>query len=145
MTPETVAAMLDDDHREWALLCETLDAHPTGALHDPESPEWNARDVYAHLARWIAHSTDDLESVLAGGGLTGIAEGGDDDEINARWQSEDSSMTLVEARTKAQQAFERRVQAIESVPADRWNAALEAIAHADDAVHYQKHRGYIRV
>jgi hypothetical protein len=140
MKAEDVATMIAEDRREWSLLCEALDGHPEGALHDPESPEWTALDVYAHLARWIAHSTDDLESVLAGGGLTPI-EGSGDDEINARWQSEDSSMTLDEARAKAQQAFERRVRAIESVAADRWNPALEAIAHADDAVHYRAHRG----
>ena len=117
MNAAAIAAMLDEDRREWALLSEALDAHPEGALHDPESPEWTARDVYAHLARWIAHSTDDLESVLAGGGIKPIE--GDDDTVNARWQAEDSSLTLDEARAKAQEVFERRITAIESVAADR--------------------------
>jgi hypothetical protein len=136
--------MLAEDRREWVLLCEALDAHPEGALHDPDSPAWTACDVYAHLARWVAHSTDDLESVLAGGGLTVIDEGSDDDTINARWQAADSSLTLAEARARAQAAFERRARAIESVPPGRWNAALEAIAHADDAAHYGAHRSWIR-
>ena len=142
MNAEAIAAMLDEDRREWALLCEALDAHPEGALHDPESPEWTARDVYAHLERWINHSTGDLERVLAGGGITPID--GDDDTINARWQAEDSSLTLDEARAKAERTFERRIAAIESVAADRWNPALAAIAHADDATHYRAHRSWIR-
>ena len=116
MERQEVEAMIAEDRREWVLLCAALDAHLEGALHDPESPEWTARDVYAHLARWIAHSTDDLESVWAGGTIA-VVEGADD-EINARWQSEDSSMTLDEARTKAQQAFERRVRAIQAVATD---------------------------
>jgi hypothetical protein len=137
-----VEALIREDRREWAHLCEALDARPDGPLHDPESPEWNARDVYAHLARWIAHSTDDLESVLAGGSIS-IVDGADAD-INARWQAEDKSLTLAEARAKALQAFERRIRAIESVPADRWNPGLEAISHADDAKHYRAHRSWIR-
>lgn len=142
MNAEAVAAMLDEDRREWTALCDALDAHPEGALHDPESPEWTARDVYAHLARWIAHSTGDLESVLAGGAIAVIE--GEDDEINARWQAEDRPLTLDGARERAQQAFERRMRTIEPVPADRWNSALDAIAHADDAEHYRAHRSYIR-
>ncbi len=136
--------MLSEDRREWAALCAALDAHPDGPLHDPESPAWTARDVYAHLARWIAHSTADLESVLAGGGLA-VIEGSGDDEINARWQAEDSGLTLAAARERARRAFDRRAAAIESVPAERWTDALLAIAHADDAQHYRAHHSYIRV
>jgi hypothetical protein len=51
MDATAIAAMLAEDRREWAALCAALDAHPEGPLHDPESPTWTARDVYAHLAR----------------------------------------------------------------------------------------------
>ena len=144
MDAAAIAAMLAEDRREWAALCATLDAHPDGALHDPESPEWTARDVYAHLARWIAHSTGDLEAVLAGRGIQ-VIEGSDDDTINARWQAEDSGLSLGDARARARRAFDRRIAAIEAVPRDRWNPALDAIAHADDAKHFRAHREYIRV
>jgi hypothetical protein len=133
--------MLSEDRREWAALCVALDAHPDGPLHDPE---WTARDVYAHLARWIAHSTADLESVLAGGGFA-VIEGSGDDEINARWQAEDSALTLDDARKRARSAFDRRVAVIAVVPPERWNDALLAIAHADDAEHYRAHHSYITV
>ena len=155
MDATAIAAMLAEDRREWAALCATLDAHPGGALHDPAplpfregarglGPQWTARDVYAHLARWISHSTNDLETILAGKRKVQVLEG-TEDEINARWQAEDSGLSLAEARARAQQAFDRRVAAIESVPAGRWNPALDAIAHADDAHHYRAHRGYIAI
>ncbi len=145
MDPAAIAAMLAEDHREWAALCAALDARPEGPLHDPESPAWTARDVYAHLARWINNSTDSFDSWLASRTIPKTLEG-DDDTINARWQAEDSGLTLDEARALAQQAFERRIRAIESAPADRWDdPVLDAIAHADDAHHYRNHRIYITV
>jgi hypothetical protein len=148
MTPQDVAAMLEEDRKEWDALCAVLDAHPDGALHDPESPEWEARDVYAHLARWINHSTDAFESWFARRALPEKTLEGTDDEINARWQGEDSVLTLAEARDRAQAAFERRWRAIESVPAERWGEGdkiLEATANADGAEHYRNHRRYVHV
>ena len=154
MDANAIAAMLAEDRREWAALCATLDAHPDGPLHDPSplpsregarglGPEWTARDVYAHLARWINHSTDAFELWLATRTLR-PSTGEDDDTINARWQAEDSGLTLDDARALAQQAFDRRIRAIEAVPASRWDdPVLDAIAHADDAHHYRAHRSYI--
>lgn len=118
-----------------------LEAHPEGNLHSPGSPSWSSRDVYAHLARWIEHSTAALEARLAGCTLPPLE--GTDDEINSRWQREDSRLSLDEARERAEAAFERRLRVIEAVPSDRWDQALEAIAHADGAEHYRGHRSYV--
>jgi hypothetical protein len=145
MDAEAVQAMLREDRAEWALLVAALDAHPDGPLHDPESPEWTARDVYAHLARWIEHSTAAFESWLATRALAAPQLEGTDDEINARWQAEDQRLTLDEARAWAQRAFDRRIAVIEAAPPDRWDPVLEATAHADDAKHYRNHRAYIVV
>ncbi len=142
MDTTAIAAMLREDRAEWEALVAALDAHPDGPLHDPESPEWTARDVYTHLARWIDHSTDAFESWLASRTLPATLEG-NDDEINARWQAQDRGLSLHEARALAQQAFERRVLAIESAPSDRWDAVLDATAHADGHQHYRNHRQYI--
>ncbi len=93
--------------------------------------------------RWIERSRSELEARLEGGTLQQLA--GTDDEINARWQQEDSELSLDEARERAQQAFERRLRAIEGVPTARWDEMLKAIACADGAEHYAGHRSYISV
>ncbi len=135
--------MLREDRAEWDALVAVLQAHPEESLHDASSPPWMSRDVYAHLARWIERSTAVLEARLAGATLPRLE--GTDDEINARWQREDNGLSLSEARERARTAFERRLRAIEAVPADRWDEALEAIARADGAEHYASHRSSIVV
>ena len=144
MDAEGVRKMIEEDRQEWAKLTAMLDAHPEGALHDPESLEWTARDVYNHLARWIDHSADALQAWLAGRTIAPL-EGADDDETNAHIQREYSHLSLDEAREWAQRAFERRIQAIEAVAADRWDAELEFYARDDGADHYRDHRSYITV
>ena len=142
MDGNALTDMLDRDHAEWRALTAILDAHPADSLHRADDPDWNARDVYTHLARWINHSTDDLEATLAGKGVPRPA--GTDDEINARWRAEDAGLSLAQARDVAQRAFERRLAAIESIPSDRWNPMLDLIAHADGWEHFASHRNYIK-
>jgi hypothetical protein len=91
----------------------------------------------------MEHSTSSLEAKLAGETFPPVP--GDFDEINARWQQEDSRLTLAEAREKAQKEFERRKRLIESVPDERWDRELESIARADGAEHLSAHRSYIIV
>ncbi len=136
-----MAATPREDRAEWEALLAVLDAHPEGALHDPSSPSWTSRDVYTHLAFWIEHSTAHLKAALAGGSVPDLE--GTDDEINARAQQQYSHLSLDAAREWAQRVFERRLQAIESVPAERWDHDLARIARADGAEHYRRHRGYI--
>ncbi len=143
MNAEAVTAMLREDRAEWEALVAVLEAHPEGSLHAAGSPPWTSRDVYAHLARWIAYSTDDLEARLAGRTLPPLD--GTDDEINARWQREDSGLSPAEARTRALAAYERRIRVVQAVPADRWNQGLEMIARADGSEHYAAHRRSIVV
>ncbi len=130
--------MVREDRAEWEALVAVLEAHPEESLHDASSPPWMSRDVYAHLARWIEHSTAKLEARLAGRTLPQLE--GSDDEINARWRQEDSGLSLGEARQRARTAFERRLRAIEAVPVGRWDEALEAIARYDGTEHYASHR-----
>ena len=141
MDTAAVQAMLREDRAKWEALVVVLEAHPQGSLHDAGSPSWTSRDVYAHLARWIERSTAQLEARLAGRTLPPLE--GTDDEINARWQLEDSRLSLDEARQRAQTAFERRLQAITAVPADHWDKELDAVARVDGAEHYRGHRSYI--
>ena len=142
MDVNAVKAMLDKDRAEWEALVAALEARPEESLHEPGSPPWTSRDVYAHLARWMGVSTDHLGAQLEGRAFTRIE--GTDDEINARWQQEDSGLSLEEARQRARAAFERRVRAIKAVPVDRLQEeAAEALARADGAQHYASHRRYI--
>ena len=134
--------MLRRDREDWEALVAALEARPSGVLHDPESPVWEAKDVYAHLARWMNNSTDALEAWLDGRRLIPPPKG-TDDEINARWQAEDAAFTLAEARDRAERAFARRLAAIEAVPPERWDLVLEKMAHADGHEHYAGHRRYI--
>src|SRR3990170_3452242 len=121
MDTTSAQAMLREDRAEWEALCAALDAHPDGPLHDPEAPEWTARDVYTHLARMMESTTALMEAILAGRPSSDFEpfdefEGDDEDAINARIQRKYSHMTLDEARERAQRAFERRIRAAESVP-----------------------------
>ena len=141
MDTEELKNMLQDDRAEWQALVAVLEAHPEGSLHEPNSPPWTSRDVYAHLARWMELSTSQLEASLDGHTIPRIE--GTDDEINTRWQQEDNGLSLDGARTRAQTEFERRLRVIEGVSADRWDDKTSALGHADGAGHYASHRGYI--
>lgn len=141
MDPTALTDMLDRDRAEWQALADILESRSADSMHGADDPDWNARDVYTHLARWINHSTDDLEATLAGKGVPRPA--GTDDEINARWRAEDAALSLDQARDFAQRAFDRRLAAIQSIAPNRWNAMLDAIAHADGWEHIAAHRNYI--
>jgi hypothetical protein len=140
MNAANVAEMLRKDREEWAVLTAVLDAEPDRTVHQ-DGHDWTARDVYNHFARWLAHSTNDFEATLRGERAPRLE--GTDDQINARWHAEDSKLTLEEARVRAQHQFDRRLQAIESLPEDRWTEPLWAIAHADGWEHIAAHRRYV--
>jgi hypothetical protein len=140
--PADIDAMLTRDEEEWTLLATLLDDADDRVVHAPGSPPWNARDVYAHLARWISHSTDAFEVRLAGREPP-PSPPGSDDEINARWQAADSALSFAQARERAHAACDRRMAAVRAAPEDRWDNALRATAHADGYQHYESHRRYI--
>tara|TARA_B100000614_G_scaffold101048_1_gene90799 strand:- start:1220 stop:1663 length:444 start_codon:yes stop_codon:yes gene_type:complete len=137
--------MLDDDRAVWNELVAVLDAHPDGVLHDPASDwQWNARDIYCHLARWMNYSMDGFSAELSSDAPPAALKGSED-EINRRWQSEDQGVPFSEARRRAHDAFDRRVRLIRSVAPERWNARLEKLARFDGADHYRQHLSYIVV
>ncbi len=140
--PQDIETMLQRDEDQWRALVTILDAAGTAIVHQPPAPPWNARDVYAHLARWITHSTDAFEAHRDGRdpppGPTGT-----DDEINARWRDEDASLSFAQARERAHAAYERRLSAVRSAADDAWDNVPRATAHADGYQHYESHRRYI--
>ncbi len=140
--PQDIETMLQRDEDQWRALVALLDAAGPAVVHQPPAPPWNARDVYAHLARWITHSTNAFEARIAER-ATPPDPPGTDDEINARWQDEDGSLSFALAREGAHAAYERRLSAIRSAADDVWDNTLRAIAHADGHQHYESHRRYI--
>ncbi len=139
MAPPTASTCSRATARSAALA---LDARPDDVLHDPESPAWTAKEVYAHLARWVEHATADFEAYTQGGRAP-VPEG-TDDEVDARWAAEGAALTFEEARRAAHETYERRMQAIEALPDERWDKVFRAIARSDGHEHYSAHRRYIR-
>ncbi|HEX9897321.1 MAG TPA: ClbS/DfsB family four-helix bundle protein [Dehalococcoidales bacterium] len=127
---------------ESAEISAILNALPTGTVHGSGATAWNSRDVYAHMARWLSHSSEYME--LAGTGKKPpFIEESQVDEINHRWQKEDSKLTLAEARTRAQEEFKRRVKIIKSMPPELWTEEMVKVVYLDGANHYHDHRKYI--
>ncbi len=143
MNDAEVAAVIHEETIEWEALTKILGAHPEESLHDPASPQWTSRDVYAHIVRWWEYATDIIEALLNEQPLSSLE--GTDDEINARWQQEDSGMSLAEARRLAHSAFERWLETIRSIPIERWDEQLKEFVRIDGAGHYREHRAYIIV
>jgi hypothetical protein len=141
MNADRVQAMLRIDRIGWDALVSLLDAHPGESLHDPASPRWTSRDVYAHFTRWLNHSNACIEAYCSGRKPPPLEA--DPGEMNTRWQQEDSQMSLDEAREKALSAFERRVEIIASIPPDKWDGELDRIVRYDGAAHYTMHLNYI--
>jgi hypothetical protein len=141
MTPPDIVQMLDRDRGAWEALVSALDARPHEVLHDPESPAWTAKEVYAHLARWMEHSTDDFEAHIEG--KRAPRDEGTDDEINERWAVEDRALTFDEARRRAHEAYERRLRTIQALPDEQWDHVFRAIARSDGHEHYAAHSSYL--
>ena len=141
MNADKVQAMLRMDRIGWDALVSLLDAHPEESLHDPASPRWTSRDVYTHFARWLNHSNACIEAYCAGEKRPSLE--GTPEEMNTRWQREDSRMSFNDARGKALAAFARRVGIIASIPPGKWDGDLDRIVSYDGAAHYTQHLNYI--
>jgi hypothetical protein len=84
-----------------------------------------------------------MDAYCSGGELSPPVE--NFEELNSRWQKEDSFLNLTEARKRACEAFEKRIHTIESIPMNKWDTELERIASYDGFNHLAAHRGYIRM
>jgi hypothetical protein len=140
---ERVRAIVDEDRRDWQKLVSILDAHPDERLHDPESPEWTARDVYTHLAHMMQWTARAIERAAADQPRMQATSGMSEDEWNAELKHRYEHLSLDEAREHARAAFEHRMHAIESVPDDRWDDELFEIASHDGGDHFRGHMSYI--
>jgi hypothetical protein len=138
-----VSQLILEDRRQWQLLVAVLDAHSDKPLHGNPATPWKSQDVYAHLARWLERSNGHMIAYIHGHNLSTTND--NPEELNSLWQMEDSHMSLTEARTKANQAFEERIRILHSIPPEKWDFKLEKIAAYDGAEHYKAHRNYIKL
>ena len=145
MDAATIRAQVEDDRAEWARLRTRLDAHPDGPLHDPEAPDWTSRDVYTHLAQMMQWTAREIERVAAGEPQRTYDASVSEDDWNAKLRERYQHMSLEEARKWADEAFEQRERAIESVPLERWDEELVEVASHDGADHFRGHLSYLVV
>jgi hypothetical protein len=138
-----ISQLILEDRRQWQLLVAVLDAHSDKPLHGTSANPWKSQDVYAHLARWLEHSNRDMTAYIHGHNLSPTIS--NPEELNSLWRMEDCHMSLIEARTKATQAFEERIRILHSIPPEKWDFKLEKIAAYDGAEHYKAHRNYIKL
>lgn len=140
---DRVQAIIDDDKTAWAKLVAILDARPSERLHDPQSPEWTARDVYTHLAHMMEWTARAIETAAADRPRMQPTSGMTEDEWNAELKRRSEHLSLEEAKTRAEDALQHRIRAIESVPDERWDDELFEIASHDGADHFRGHMSYI--
>lgn len=141
MTTDSIRALLAEDDHTWAELTAVLDAHPDVNLHAAGSKPWNSRDAYAHLARWLEYDTAKINAVVAGKPLP--VAGKSVEEVNARWEAEDSSLSLEEARQRAFMSYRKRQHTIESVPVSEWDVTIKEVTRTGGASHFKEHLSYI--
>jgi hypothetical protein len=141
MNPEAIKTMLTVDLMVWNELACLLEKHPKENLHAEGSLPWTARDVYAHLTRWLNHNNACIEAYSAGRDLPVLPEV--PEAMNDIWQKKDCRMSLARARTKAGVALASRIAVIEAVPPEKWDAEMYRLVSYDGAAHYAKHIEYI--
>ena len=143
MTLKAIKTMLREDEEVWTELCAVLDAKPDVNLHDATSKPWNSRDSYAHLARWMEYSAKALKALVAGEKAPHPIQEDLSEELNIKWQAEDLSLSLKQARKQAMHAFQERKSAIQSIPSEMWGGEIEKYARFDGAHHFRDHISYI--
>ncbi len=130
-----VQGMMADEERWWTAIEAALDAHPGGRFHLEGDP-WDARDVWAHLARWLHRAVDVCEARLRGETPERIA---DFDAQNAAWQREDSALSLADAKERAMEARRRLLEFVDATPTERWDAPMSGSIASNSAYHYLEH------
>lgn len=141
MDANSLREMQDKDAAGWRRLTSHLDARPEGRVHGDESDPWTSAGVYAHVSRWLDHTSDLLEAQRDGAPKP--EDDGTTDEINARFRAEDAGIDLATARARAIAAHDRYLAAVSSLPLDRWNQELENDAMYDGWDHYDQHLKYM--
>ena len=94
------------------------------------------------MMRWTAK---EIERVAAGKPQRTFGEPVSEDAWNAKLRERYQHMSLDDARKWANEAFESRKRAIESIPLERWDDELIEVASHDGADHFRGHLSYLVV
>jgi len=110
-------------------------------LHGDDEHDWTARDVWAHLGRWLAAADDAVRRYLAG--ERAIDDYDDSATLNLTWIAEDGQLDLDAARRRAVDAWGRLRDQIADLEDDRWNKFIQAYAQGNGGGHIVEHIKYI--
>lgn len=136
--------MLAEGDALWARLdALLLERASRPRLHTEGETDWNSRDVYAHFARWIGLTIEQVQRKSAG--LDWLpALPGTDDEINERWAAEDRALSQDEARAWCLEATATLRRLIGELSADQWTRFGHRCMSDIGGEHYRGHIDYIR-
>ena len=112
----------------------------------PVLDAWSVRDILAHIAAWLREGASALEGLARGEHVTPEDVGGGDvDARNARFVEEWRDASVVEVETKLHLAREAFVQAMRSLPQERFaeGEVARGIVFEEGIDHFSEHAGQI--
>jgi hypothetical protein len=135
--------LLDEGAELWSRLDSLLQEREGRARLHAEGPtDWTNRDVYAHFARWIGFTIEQVQRKAAGlDWLPPIP--GTDDEINERWAAEDRALTVAQARAWSMQSIETLRRLMLDLSIDQWTRFGKKCIDDIGGEHYRAHIEFI--
>jgi hypothetical protein len=103
---------------------------------------WSVKDILAHMAAWLREGATALESLARSEADTpGGTESGDVDARNARFVEQRRGASVVEVETELYLAREALVQAMRSLPPERFaeGEAARDIVYEEGIDHFGEH------
>ncbi len=135
-----VQRLLADESARWSALVVRLDGAGDGVLYAGAGVAWDAREVYAHLARWFDVALDSFAADATSRPLPDVA---DWDTRNLAWHAADRARTLGDARAHAVAAHDRLIAGAQALPAALWTDALCDRFEGCAPGHYAEHLAYL--
>lgn len=127
----------------WARLDTLLRENDArSSLHAQGATDWNSRDVYAHLARWMGFTIEQVRRKSAGiDWLPSIP--GSDDEINERWAVADRTLSTDQARNWCIESAGTLRRLVGDLSLDQWTRFGKKCMDDISGEHYAAHIAFI--
>jgi hypothetical protein len=138
--PSAILARLDT---RWGEFQAAISGMDEAELIAPDRiGEWSAKDLVAHIGRWLDAAVTVIENRLAG---RPRGETYDDYESwNARWAEEDRYLTVEQARQRCEAAYSRLRGVISDLPAERWDKVVRGWVQGSGVEHLEEHLADLR-